>query len=1096
MRDAILQMISDRISYPLKFLFSSILLLLFIVPEIKAQDRILTGTVFDDSKEPMMGVTVMDANTKRGTVTDINGKYSLKIPASTIVQFSFIGYKTKAVNVSKTMKTLDVTLVEDAIMLEQTVVTAMDMRRDEKSLSTAFQKLDVEGMTENRNSDFLGMLSGKVAGLQVISNGAAGSASIRIRGTNSITGNNDPLYVIDGIPIMNNSGMTDSGIDYGNPANSLNPDNIESIVVLKGANAAALYGSDAANGAIVITTRKAQRKNGMGISFSSNFQLSYLYQYPMYQNVYGSGSLFRLQDQAFNVAGREVDYDPNFAWGINKMNNNKYNNYSWGVPMIGMEVVGRNGELKTYSPHSDNITSMYGTAHTWTNTVTVEKRTEEAGMRLAYTNLTSDDILSGLNDMTRNQLNLHLDFKPVKYFNVDLNANYQHENTRNRTHRNNSEMNPIYLISSMPRDISIEELTPWKMSDGTAASFNGFRNPLWMLNELANQDKRHAFRGDVSLNFQLMKDLKLRVKAAIDYNARNGWEFRNLYTPGDWDGLYKEFVETARNYNFEAMLNYNKHWKKFNLVAMLGASMQDYQWEKLNSEVATLLHPDIRSLGNNGANMKTYKDYNAKKKQALFGTGSLGYNNFIYLDLTGRNDWSSSLPASNWSYFYYSIGTSFVLTEVYKKIPKKILSYAKFRASFASVGNDAGFDNLFAGLKYGNTYLGTMSYFESEGRKRNPRLKPESTASWEFGTDLRFWDNRITVDFTYYNKTTKDQIVNSDVDGISGYSSAVLNAGKVRNWGTELAIGVTPIRNKDFEWKVNINWAKNNSKILELNNDAEFMKLGGTGTAELRLVKGHSFGSIFAGGAKRDENGYYLVDTEGQRYEEKGVFLGDVSPKWLGGVRTTFRWRDLTASVLFDIKVGGKVWSGSAAQSTINGLSTMSMEGRDEFWFSQWVLNENDTERAGYLNAQHTSNGQGVYHANMDKDRPKGVWIPNAVYNSGNYKGEVCEMWISPEKYFCHQSGRNGGMFLYDASYVKLREVSIGYNFPRKILNKIGFLQSMKISAVGRNLAILHQNTPDGIDPEATMSIGSAQGLENGFNLPSATYGFDLKLTF
>lgn len=228
-------------------------------------------------------------------------------------------------------------------------------------------------MTENRNSDFLGMLSGKVAGLQVISNGAAGSASIRIRGTNSITGNNDPLYVIDGIPIMNNSGMTDSGIDYGNPANSLNPDNIESIVVLKGANAAALYGSDAANGAIVITTRKAQRKNGMGISFSSNFQLSYLYQYPMYQNVYGSGSLFRLQDQAFNVAGREVDYDPNFAWGINKMNNNKYNNYSWGVPMIGMEVVGRNGELKTYSPHSDNITSMYGTAHTWTNTVTVEK---------------------------------------------------------------------------------------------------------------------------------------------------------------------------------------------------------------------------------------------------------------------------------------------------------------------------------------------------------------------------------------------------------------------------------------------------------------------------------------------------------------------------------------------------------------------------------------------------------------------------------------------------------------------------------------------------------------------------------------------------
>lgn len=1085
----------NRMRYPLKFLI--VFSLLFINASVLwAQNRTLTGLVVDVSGEPMPGVNVVNIKTNKGTITDIDGKFSLQISQTAIVRFSFVGYKTKAVNISKNMKTVNVTLEEDAVMLEQTVVTAMDLRRDEKSLSTAFQKLDVDAMTENRSADFLGMLSGKVAGLQVISNGPGGSTSVRIRGTNSITGNNDPLYVIDGIPIMNESGMSDGGLDYGNPANSINPDDIESMVVLRGANAAALYGSDAANGAIVITTKKAGNKTGLGVTFSSNFQLTQLYQYPMYQNVYGSGSQFRLDDNSFNVVGREVTYDPNLPWGINKLNTNKYDNNSWGMPMIGVQVVGRNGELKSYSPNSGNITDMYRTAHTWTNSVSVEKRTEMAGVRLSYTNMSTNDVLEGLNDISRNQINMHADYKPAKFFNVAINANYLHEHADNRSYRNGSDMNPIYLVAWMPRDVSMGELQPWKQSDGKATSFNGFKNPLWMLNELGNQDKKHAFRGDVALNFQLMKDLKLRLKAAIDYNAKQGWEFRNLYTPGDWDGLYKEFSESARNYTFEAMLNYNKRWKAFNLSASLGTMAQDNQFKKQNSEAATLLYPDIISLGNNGANIKSWQDYNSKKKQAVFGTASLGYKDFIYLDLTGRNDWSSSLPASNRSYFYYSIGTSFVLTEAFKKIPKKILSYAKIRASYASVGNDAGFDQLFDGLKYGNTYLGNMSYFESDNRKRNARLKPESTSSWEVGADLRFFDSRATIDFTYYDKTTRDQIVNAEIDGISGYSNAVMNAGKVRNWGTELTIGVVPVRIKDFEWKLDFNWAKNNSKVLELNNGADFMKLGAAQIADIRLVVGHSFGSIFSGDAMRDENGYILVDTEGRRYEEKGVFLGDVSPKWMGGIRTSFRWRDFSASVLFDIKMGGKLWSATAYQGTRGGLTTQSLEGRDEYWFSKWVLNENDTERTGYLQAQHTANGLGINHYYWDKDRPKGIQIPNAIYYGGVHAGQYSEAWLSPEVYFRHDISKNGSLFLYDASYVKLREVSVGYTFPRKILKKIGFLQSMKISAVGRNLAILHQNTPDGVDPEATTSMGSAQGIENGFSLPTATYGFELKITF
>ncbi len=1075
-----------------------LILMLFSASVMQAQNRTVKGTVSDAQGEPIIGANVVIVGGTKGVITDLDGKYSIQVPENgAVLKFSYIGFKTKSFNVVKGKNVLNVTLEEDAVMLEQTVVTAMDLRRDEKSLSTAFQKMDVESMTENRDAGFVNMLAGKVAGLQVISNGAAGSATVRIRGANSISGNNQPLYVIDGVPIIND--VTGGEIDYGNPANSINPDDIENIVVLKGANASALYGSDAANGAILITTKKAGQRSGLGVTYSTNVQFTEFSQYPIYQNIYGGGHINRFENNKANSFNGDVKvpYDPNMPYGIQRMGGYD-NSRSWGMPMLGFQVVGRNGELKSYVPTPANTTSMYQTAYSWTNSVSIERATEHVSTRIGFTNLRSDDVLEGLNNLTRNAFNVRSNVKLTKSLDVDLNGRYTHENVKNRSYRNNSDRNPIYTLMDMPRDLSIQEMYPWKDENGKPTALQ-FKSPVWMLNELSNQDKKEWLLADVTVNYKITKDLKLRLKAALDLNMKEGYEFRNMYTPGDADGFYKEFTEKSRNYTYEAMLSYNKTWKDFNISASVGANSQDFLFKKQNSEIGTLATSDFISLTNNGATVKSWPEYNAKKKQAVYGTASVGYKDFIYVDVTGRNDWSSALPSDNRSYFYSSYGVSFVLTELVKSIPKDWLSYAKIRGSYAKVGNDTGFDQLLNGFSYNTSYLGDMAWFESENKRKTNSLKPESTTSFETGLDLRFLKDRASLSFTYYNKNTKNQILTSTINGVSGYGEALFNAGEVKNWGYEVTLGVVPFRNKDWEWKVDINWAKNNSEVVSLANGMDYMTLTTVqNSVELRIVKGEPLVSLYCREPwKTNDEGQVLVGANGRPLSGEAKFLASVEPKWTGSIRTSLRWKDLTFSAMLDIRMGGHVWSETAFQSSRNAQSIMSLGGRTEHLFSDLILNEGDqTGYLGILDPKYVPNGKNNIY--MDASRPKGMNIPGAVYDSSvpGLAGQPCQAWIKPIDYWTNDSGKNGELYLYDASYVKLKEISLGYNIPKNWLRKIGFIQSMRVSAVGRNVAILHQKTPKGIDPEATSSMGIQQGLERGFNLPTSSYGFDFKITF
>ncbi|KAA4488514.1 SusC/RagA family TonB-linked outer membrane protein [Bacteroides ovatus] len=1075
-----------------------LILMLFSASVMQAQNRTVKGTVSDAQGEPIIGANVVIVGGTKGVITDLDGKYSIQVPENgAVLKFSYIGFKTKSFNVVKGKNVLNVTLEEDAVMLEQTVVTAMDLRRDEKSLSTAFQKMDVESMTENRDAGFVNMLAGKVAGLQVISNGAAGSATVRIRGANSISGNNQPLYVIDGVPIIND--VTGGEIDYGNPANSINPDDIENIVVLKGANASALYGSDAANGAILITTKKAGQRSGLGVTYSTNVQFTEFSQYPIYQNIYGGGHINRFENNKANSFNGDVKvpYDPNMPYGIQRMGGYD-NSRSWGMPMLGFQVVGRNGELKSYVPTPANTTSMYQTAYSWTNSVSIERATEHVSTRIGFTNLRSDDVLEGLNNLTRNAFNVRSNVKLTKSLDVDLNGRYTHENVKNRSYRNNSDRNPIYTLMDMPRDLSIQEMYPWKDENGKPTALQ-FKSPVWMLNELSNQDKKEWLLADVTVNYKITKDLKLRLKAALALNMKEGYEFRNMYTPGDADGFYKEFTEKSRNYTYEAMLSYNKTWKDFNISASVGANSQDFLFKKQNSEIGTLATSDFISLTNNGATVKSWPEYNAKKKQAVYGTASIGYKDFIYVDVTGRNDWSSALPSDNRSYFYSSYGVSFVLTELVKSIPKDWLSYAKIRGSYAKVGNDTGFDQLLNGFSYNTSYLGDMAWFESENKRKTNSLKPESTTSFETGLDLRFLKDRASLSFTYYNKNTKNQILTSTINGVSGYGEALFNAGEVKNWGYEVTLGVVPFRNKDWEWKVDINWAKNNSEVVSLANGMDYMTLTTVqNSVELRIVKGEPLVSLYCREPwKTNDEGQVLVGANGRPLSGEAKFLASVEPKWTGSIRTSLRWKDLTFSAMLDIRMGGHVWSETAFQSSRNAQSIMSLGGRTEHLFSDLILNEGDqTGYLGILDPKYVPNGKNNIY--MDASRPKGMNIPGAVYDSSvpGLAGQPCQAWIKPIDYWTNDSGKNGELYLYDASYVKLKEISLGYNIPKNWLRKIGFIQSMRVSAVGRNVAILHQKTPKGIDPEATSSMGIQQGLERGFNLPTSSYGFDFKITF
>ncbi|GHU73054.1 SusC/RagA family TonB-linked outer membrane protein [Bacteroidia bacterium] len=1085
-----------------------ILIIFLLLPflSVNAQETAfqVQGIVKDPQGQEIIGANVLIAASKTGTSTNIDGKFTLQVKRGDELTVSYLGYKTQKIKIDG-KQILNIVLAEDAAMLDEVVVTAMGISRDAKSLSYARQAVDTKTMTEARDASLLNMLAGKVSGVQLISSGGPlSSTRVIIRGNNSATGNNQPMYVVDGIPINNQMGM-DGDLDYGNAANNINPDDIESMEVLKGANASALYGSQAANGVILITTKKASKKPGLGISYANNMTFSYLYQYPTMQNVYGAGAENRWLG-GYNTYGSSY-YNPELPYGMYSMVIQNSGAQAWGMPMLGLSVVGRNGEIKSYNPSPETIGNMYKTGLSMTNSVSADKVFDNgSSLRFSYTNIHADDILENFNLLNRHSFNIRSYTNLTSFMNLDAGVKYVYEEVQNRGYRNSSDRNPLWIIANLPRDATVAELTPWKNPDGTAITRNGVMNPYWALNELANADYSHWLMGNASLNFQLHKLFKLRLTAATDVQSRRNWRFDNYYSPFDGDGAYEEAFETTVNNNFDAMLMYDHSLTdKIRVGANIGAGDQWMQSRRLWSKADQLLQPDVKSLSNSLGELKSSPNYWGREKQAAFGAFNFSFDNWLYLETTLRNEWSSTLPPSDWEYFYYSGGMGLILTDLFK-IKSKVLSFAKLRASYAEVGNDTGFDRLINGYSRSNeTFLGSTYYISDEVRK-NSKLKPERTASAEFGADIRLFNGRISLEATYYQKATVNQIIEADISKISGYTRKIFNAGEIQNKGVELQLELVPVETRNFRWQTFFNWSMNRSKVVSLAPGVDRFQMDYADPGvRIYLEAGKPYGVIYGNDYLRNAEGKIYVDLEGRPLYRTDQYLGCIEPDFLGGWRNTFSYRDFDLSFTFDFKKGGLLYSASAFQGGVNGQTVQSLEGREEDFFSKLILGESDDERRGFLNPSNTLTAGADYGANSvlypDGARPKGTYLGDAVYGHSTdpvqeYWAEQPSMaWVRPMEHWRHNSYSSAARYIYDASYIKFRELSFGYNIPKKLLAK-AHIGSARISAVGRNIAILFQNTPKGIDPEATSSVGNAQGLEKGFALPGATWGFDLKVSF
>jgi TonB-linked SusC/RagA family outer membrane protein len=1060
----------------------------------------ISGIIVDEQGESIPGASVAIVGTQLGAITDLDGRFTVNAPENAILRISFLGYETQNIRTGKE-KELRIVLKEDTKMLNEVVVTAMGITREAKSLSYAREGVDTESMRDSRGTNFTDMLSGKVAGMQVTPGGGPlSSTRIIIRGNNSITGNNQPLFVIDGVPLVNTSGEIDD-LDFGNIANSINPDEIEDIEILKGANASALYGSDAANGVVLITTKKAAQKKGLGISYGLNTMFSYLYNFPTYQNIYGSGQNNRFQGgyNFYGATGNGMQYNPDLPYGIHVFNLFP-KDPSWGMPMLGFDIVGRNDEVRAYSPSPNTIQDMYSTSLTTTHSLSVDKVFSDLSLRFSYTNIHGDDILENINRVNRNVFNLRSTAKLAKFLDLDMGVRYTNENVDNRAFKNSSNRNPLNVINGLPRDATLEELIPWKKPDGTPYTRNsGAINPYWLLNETSNADESHWVTANATLNFKISRLFSFRVKGATDVQATSNWNFTNYYSSWDLDGYYESGGNLNKNHNFDALFSYNQRFKNdITLQGNVGAWTQMIRRYGRVSRVNVLAEPDKKTLANNAGTMISTESYNGKDKQAVFGMVSFGYRDWLYFDATARNEWSSALPMNNNSYFYYSAGTGIVFSDLLK-INKKILSFAKLRASYAQVGNDTGFDNLYNGYNYAGTYLGN-SMFYGENDRRNPNLKPESTHSAEVGTDLRFWDNRISLDLTYYDKTTKNQIIRADVSSVSGFASQWINAGEMHNWGAEVVLALTPLKTKNFTWTSTINWAKNRSEVVSLANDMTRFEIGSAQYIKLYAEVGKPYGVFYGNDYRRDDEGHILVDINGIPMAKEDQFLGETQPEWLGGWRNTFRIYNIDINIILDFQKGGLVWSNTAYRGGINGATVQSLEGRYEDFFSEVIMGETDEERRGIMNPGNTVKPGADNYANhvlYPDTRQKGVYLPGAVYDPSieYWGGQASIAWCPPTNHWTHSNNSSAARYIFDASYIKLREISAGYNFPKRWLAKTPFADA-KLSLVGRNIAILFQNTPKGVDPQATRTTGNAQGFEMGFALPQAYWGCDLKISF
>lgn len=1048
-----------------------------------AQEKRVEGKVTDPAGQPLPGTSVLVKGTNRGTVADLDGLYNIMANPSDTLVFSFIGFQ-KMDRIVGNSSIMNITLMEGLDMGE-IVVTALGMERDAKALGYAVQTLGGDRFTEARETNVLNSLSGRVAGVQ-ITNGSStlgGSTRVTIRGESSLNINaNQPLFVVDGIPISNNIvGSSGSGgleVDYGNSAGEINPDDIASMTVLKGPAAAALYGSRAANGAILITTKSGKGKKGLGVTINSNTTFDSPLVMPQWQDKYGQGN--NGQFSFVNGAGAGIADGVDESWGpeMDKGLNIPQFDSPRNIPGFrGGDLNAPAGSTINATPwvsDRDNINNFFQTGVTLANNVSIAGDNEKANVRFSWTNLDQKGIVPNT-DLKRNTLALNsgINIIPEK-LTLNTTVNYQNTTSGNRPNISYGTESLMYLWIWYGRQVNTNNLRDYWMPglEGVQQfnyNYNYHDNPYFTVYENTNGQQKGRVFGNVSLNYKITDKLNLMVRTGLDtYN-----EFRDrkraFSTQRFPRGHYREDNIFFSERNSDFLLSYTEAGRgTWTYNVALGGNLMSQENRFQQVVAPELLIPGIYNLTNTAVALQV-DQFNSKKKiNSLYGFGQIGYKNILFLDITGRNDWSSTLPVNNNSYFYPSATLSAILSDMIQ-MPRNV-SLIKVRAAYAEVGNDTSpysltnvFNNQIAwGSNQAKTESSTLS---------NADLRPERTASSEFGLDLRLFEGRLGLDVTYYDNVTRDQIIPITLDIATGYNSRIINAGKIQNRGIEIVALANPIkRHSGFRWDVIANFTRNRGRVLELTEGLDTYTLTERNGAFVQARIGERMGNIYGVGFARVEDtnspyfGQIIHNSTGTPLRDSELKLqGNYNPDWMLGIQNTFAYKNFNLGFLFDIRYGGIVVSRTKTIGSTSGQLEETLLGREN----------------GY---DLTVEGNGIISPGVIQNAD-GSFTPNTIkITSRNWHNRYYER-------------NNVEAAKYDASYIKLREVTLGYNFPREFISRTPF-QDIKVSFVARNVALWTENPH--FDPETlSMSGGTLQpGVEN-MSFPSTrSLGFNINLKF
>lgn len=1059
-----------------RFLTNYLLFIIILIGSFTsyAQETTITGQVTSaEDEEVIPGVNIIVLGTTRGITTDFDGNYTILASKGDVLVFSSIGFTEKKITI-KDETTINIQMIESSETLDTVVVTALGISRKEQSLGYAITKVDGNELAEVKSINAVNALSGKVAGVDIAqpNTGAGGSSKVIIRGNSKLIGNNQPLYVIDGVP-MDNQQLGDAGQyggqDLGDGISSLNSDDIETMSVLKGPAAAALYGSRASNGVILITTKSFKQNKGakFNVDFSSNFTIDNIVgEYDDVQHIYGQGI-------------KTPPKDIGDATGM----------WSWGDKMNpDLEFISFDGQIRDYGLKKEHIKSFFNTGTTIQNTLAFSGGNESANFRFSASDVKMNDIVpnSGLN---RNNFTLRGSLNMWEKLKVDAKINYTIEDVDNRPYLGFSGANTALALLGLPGNFDQKWLKESTVDEnGDYVFWNSATriiNPYFSLFHMKNESKKNRTLGYASFTYTINDWLSAKVKTGIDTYSYNYYNYSPRTTPlAEWGEMTTIDSRTTES-NSEFLITAKKEFNdNFDITASIGGNHMQFRSKLTQILGKGQITNGIRAITNYGEFIPGYSD-RRMEVNSIYGFANFAYKDYLFLDITGRNDWSSTLPAENNSYFYPSFTGAFIFTKAFDKIKGKLISYGKFRASYAEVGGHTDPYNItlpyeslpfeFNGASF--TTVGTSTL-------PNTSLLPSRTKGYEFGLDAKLLNWRIGLDITYYNQTTFDEIISLQVPNSTGFEAAIRNAGEINNKGWEVMVNFVPIKKEDMRWDVTFNFAQNENKIVKLDVNSKVQRLAQADwiSSFIQAEEGGSYGDIMGYDFKRTDDGTPILSANGMPIRsDKQIALGNGQYKFTGGLTNTFAYKGFKLRALIQIKSGADILSMTNQRLYQYGAHIGTLEGRES-----WDQSEIEREDAGILPQDWIATGGYLAH---------GV-IQDGIDGNGDPIYTENDVYVDPRNYWGNvANGHITKPFIYDASYVKLREVSLSYTFKGDALKSLKFVKGLTMSVIGRNLWLIHSNVPN-IDPESSYSISNGQGYEYGSLPQRRSYGFNLNVNF